>query len=125
MMPNNDARPIVGFRPVRFWAFEGDVIEPPVCVPIPEVAMRPATAVAVPVDDPPGSMSGLVGAHAFTVVIVPFGVVALVVASGPIWVLPNTIDPASFSLATVVASNGGTKLSKMNEFAVVTVPAVK
>ncbi len=57
--------------------------------------------------------------------IVPLGAVARVVASGPIWVLPSTIAPAALRLATVVASNGGTKSWKMNEFAVVTVPAVK
>ena len=100
---------MVGFRPVRFWAFDGAVIEPPVWVPTPDVTMRPATAVPVPVDDPPGSTSGSAGAHALTVVIVPLGVVARVVASGPIWVLSSTIAPADSKPATVVASNGGTK----------------
>jgi hypothetical protein len=111
-------------RPVRFWAFDGAVIDPPVCVPIPEVAIRPATDVAVPVDEPPGFVPGFVGVQALIVVVMPFGVVARVVANGPIWVFPRTTPPAALSLTTVVASNGGTKPWKMNELAVVSTPAV-
>jgi len=77
-------------------------------VPIDEVAIRPATEQAGPVDDPPGSIDGVPGVQALTVVIVPFGVVARVVASGPIWPLPTTMPPAAFSRATEVASYGGT-----------------
>ncbi len=97
---------------------------PPVWVPIDEVAIRPATEHAGPVDEPPGSIDGSFGVHAFTVVTVPFGVVARVVASGPIWPLPMTIPPAALRRATDVASYGGTNDSKMNEFAVVVTPAV-
>src|SRR5690606_39818376 len=100
----SDARPMVGFRRVRPWALGGLVIEPPVCVPTLDVAMRPATAVAEPVEEPPGSTAGFVGAQALTVVISPVGVVARVVASGPICVLPSTIAPAALRAATVVAS---------------------
>jgi hypothetical protein len=67
---------------------------------------------------------GFVGVHAFTVVTIPSGVVARVVASGPICVFPSTMAPAAWSMATVVASNGGAKSAKMNEFAVVVIPAV-
>ena len=59
-------------------------MDPPVWVPIEEDAIRAATAVADPEDDPPGVTFDSKGAHAFTVVIVPVGVVARVVASGPI-----------------------------------------
>src|SRR5688572_1853523 len=115
---------MVGFSPVRFCAFDGAVIEPPVCVPMPDTASRPATAVAVPVEQPPGLVDGFDGVHAFTVVTTPFGVVARVVASGPIWVLPSTMPPAAVSRATAVASNGGTKSAKTYELAVVATPAV-
>src|SRR5690348_6692033 len=98
---------------------------PPVCVPIDDVAMRPATEQAGPVDEPPGSIEGSPGVQALTVVTVPFGVVARVVASGPIWPLPITMPPAALSRATEVASYGGTKVWKMNELAVVVMPAVK
>jgi hypothetical protein len=124
MMPCSDTRPIVGLIPVRFCALDGAVIEPPVWVPMPEAAIRPATAVAVPVDEPPGSVFGLVGVHALTVVTTPSGVVARVVASGPICVLPSTIPPAALSRATAVASNGGTKSRNRYELAVVCTPAV-
>ena len=104
MMPCSDTLPMVGLRPVRFCALDGAVMEPPVWVPVPAVAIRPATAVAVPVEEPPGSTRGSVGAQALTVVTTPAGVVARVVASGPIWVLPNTIAPFPVSRATGVAS---------------------
>src|SRR5258705_5481843 len=99
-----DVRPIVGFRPVRFCWLDGPTMLPPVCVPIDEHAIRPATAVAGPVDEPPGSTDGSCGVQAVTVVTVPFGAVARVVASGPIWPLPTTIPPAALSRATDVAS---------------------
>src|SRR3954467_13671524 len=124
MIPYSETRPMVGLRPVRFCAFDGAVMEPPVWVPVPDVAIRPATEVAVPDDDPPGSTFGWDGAHALTVVITPAGVVARVVASGPICVLPSTIAPPALSPATAVASNGGTKSLKRNEFAVVRTPSV-
>ena len=56
-MPCSETRPIVGLMPVRPWAFEGFVIEPPVCVPVLDAAMRAATAVADPLEDPPGLTS--------------------------------------------------------------------
>jgi hypothetical protein len=55
MMPRSEVRPIVGFRPVSPCWLEGFVIDPPVCVPMLEHAMRPAVAVAEPDDEPPGS----------------------------------------------------------------------
>src|SRR5882672_3501472 len=116
---------MVGFRPVRFCWLDGLTIEPPVWVPMLHVAIRPATEQAGPVDEPPGSVAMLSGVHALTVVIVPFGVVARVVASGPIWPLPSTIPPAAFSRATAVASVSGTKSAKMKELARVGTPAVK
>src|SRR5688572_26523149 len=124
MMPYNETRPMVGLSPVRFWAFDGAVIDPPVWVPVPEVASRPATAVPVPVDEPPGLVPGFIGVHALTVVTTPAGVVARVVASGPIWVLPSTSAPQPLSRATDVASNGGTKSWNRKELAVVGTPAV-
>src|SRR5882757_3477658 len=99
-MPCRETRPMVGFRPVRFWAFDGAMIEPPVWVPTLEVAILEATAVADPEDEPPGSTLGSAGVHALTVVIRPSGVVARVVASGPIWVLPRTMPPAAVSRRT-------------------------
>src|SRR5882757_2365305 len=119
-----EVRPIVGLRPVRFCWLDGLTMLPPVWVPIDEVAIRPATEQAGPVDDPPGSIDGVPGVQALSVVIVPFGVVARVVASGPICPLPITMPPAAFSRATDVASYGGTNEAKMNEFAVVVTPAV-
>ena len=85
------------------------MIDPPVWVPIEHVAIRPATAVADPVDDPPGYTAGSSGVQALTVVIMPSGVVALVVASGPICVLPRTMPPACKMRVTTVASKVGTK----------------
>ena len=123
--PYSDTRPIVGLIPVSPWAFEGFVIDPPVCVPVLEAAMRAATAVADPLDEPLGLTSSWCGAHALAVVRSPVGVLAAVVASGPICVLPSRIAPASRSRAQAVASKSGTKPSKMNEFAVVRTPAVK
>lgn len=117
-------RPIVGLTPVRPCAVDGPVIEPPVCVPTDDAAIRPATAVADPVDEPPGFTDGVFGVQVLTVVTTPSGVVARVVASGPICVLPMMIAPAGFSRATPVASKVGTKSSKMYEFAVVRTPAV-
>ena len=99
-------------------------MDPPVWVPVLESAKRAATAVADPLDDPPGLTRGIVGAHAFTVVFCPVGVVALLVANGPIWVFPSRMLPSAFKRAHAVASNSGTKSSKMNEFAVVRTPAV-
>ena len=64
------------------------------------------------------------GVQAFTVVTMPSGVVARVVASGPICILPRTMPPAAFRRATAVASKVGTKFWKMYELAVVSVPAV-
>nr|WP_281282716.1 hypothetical protein [Nonomuraea terrae] len=93
-------------------------------MPVPADASRPATAVAVPVDEPPGLTPGSSGVHALTVVISPDGVVARVVASGPIWVLPSTIAPAALSDATAVASKPGTKSRNRNELAVVGTPRV-
>src|SRR5438876_8364749 len=123
-MPCSETLPIVGFSPVRFCAFDGAVIEPPVCVPTAEVAIRDATAVADPDDEPPGSVVGSFGVHAFTVVIRPSGVVARVVANGPICVLPRTIPPAAVNRRTAVASKGGTKSANRYEFAVVVTPCV-
>lgn len=111
MIPYSDTRPMVGLSPVRFCAIDGLVIDPPVWVPMLEVAIRPATAVAEPEDEPPGSVEGLAGVQALTVVIRPSGVVARVVASGPICILPSSMPPAPLSLATAVASKGGTKSS--------------
>ena len=54
----------------------------------------------------------------------PAGVVARVVASGPICVLPSTIAPAPTSRATAVASNGGTKPSNTKGLTLVSMPAV-
>ena len=68
MIPYSDVRPIVGLRPVRFCWLDGLVIEPPVWVPMLEQASRPATAVAEPDDEPPGSYAGVFGVHALTVV---------------------------------------------------------
>ena len=95
---------MVGLRPVRFCWFEGSTMLPPVCVPIDEVAIRAATVQAGPVEEPPGSTEGSEGVQALTVVIRPSGVVARVVANGPICPLPMTIPPAFFSRATPVAS---------------------
>jgi hypothetical protein len=78
-----------------------------------DVAIRAATAQAGPVDEPPGSTLGSSGVQAFTVVMVPLGVVARVVASGPICPLPSTMPPAALSRATEVASWSGTKSAKM------------
>src|SRR5919197_1157683 len=89
MMPYSETRPMVGFRPVRFCALDGAMIEPPVWVPTLEVAIRDATAVADPDEEPPGSVAGFAGVQALTVVIRPSGVVARVVASGPICILPS------------------------------------
>src|ERR671917_2774952 len=122
MIPYRDVRPIVGFSPVSACWLDGLVIEPPVCVPMLEAAIRPATAVAEPDDEPPGSYDGVFGVQALTVVTRPSGVVARVVASGPIWVLPRITAPASSSRATHVASSSGTNPSKMYEFAVVSTP---
>src|SRR5699024_9168488 len=99
--------------PVRFWALDGAVMEPPVWVPTLDVAIRPATAVAEPDEDPPGFVRGSAGVQALTVVMRPSGVVARVVASGPIWVFPRTMPPAPVRLDTAVASNGGVKSLKM------------
>ena len=117
MTPFRETRPIVGFRPVRFCRLAGLTMEPPVWVPMEDDAIRPATAQAGPVDEPPGSMSGLSGVQALTVVIMPLGVVARVVASGPICPLPSRMPPAALRRATAVASVTGTKSLKMKEFA--------
>ena len=55
MIPYSEVRPIVGLSPVSPCWFDGLVIEPPVWVPMLEHASRPATAVAEPEDEPPGS----------------------------------------------------------------------
>ena len=68
---------------------------------------------------------GSPGAHALRVVRTPSGVVALVVAKGPIWVLPRRMAPPSWSRAQAVASYSGTKSAKMWELAVVRTPRVK
>jgi hypothetical protein len=60
-----------------------------------------------------------------TVVTSPSGVVARVVASGPICVLPRITAPSRSSRATHVASSSGTKPSKMYELAVVSTPFVQ
>ena len=99
-------------------------MEPPVCVPVLLAARRAATAVAEPLEDPPGLTDESWGAQAFSVVVSPSGVVARLVASGPIWVFPSRIAPPSLSRDQVVASKSGTKSAKMWEFAVVSTPAV-
>src|SRR5690349_3216835 len=101
--------------PVRPCAFDGAVIEPPVCVPIDDVARRPAVAVAEPVDEPPGFVLALFGVQALRVVVMPSGVVA----SGPICILPSTMPPAPLRRDTAVASKVGTKSWKMYELQVV------
>lgn len=125
MTPCRETRPIVGFSPVRFCWLDGSTIEPPVWVPMEEDASRAATAQAGPVEEPPGSTDGSSGVHALTVVTVPFGVVARVVASGPICPFPRRIPPACRSRATAVASSSGTKSSKMKELQRVGTPSVK
>ena len=75
---------MVGLIPVSPCAFDGFVIEPPVCVPVPHGAILLATAVADPLEEPPGLTFSANGAQALTVVRVPVGVVAAVVANGPI-----------------------------------------
>lgn len=125
MTPWMDTRPMVGFSPVRFCWLEGSTMEPPVWVPIEDAAMRPATEQAGPVEEPPGSTPGSPGVQALTVVTVPFGFVARVVASGPICPLPSTIALAAFSRATAVASSSGTKSTKMEELQRVGTPRVK
>ncbi len=115
---------MVGFRPVSPCRLDGFVMDPPVCVPVLEAAMRAATDVADPLDEPPGSTEGSAGAHAFTVVGSPSGVVARLVARGPICVFPRRIAPAAFRRAQAVPSKSGTKSAKMCEFAVVRTPAV-
>src|SRR3989337_1909763 len=107
-MPWRDTRPMVGLSPVSPCCDDGLVMDPPVWVPVLDAAMRAATDVADPEDEPPGSTVGSPGAHALRVVRTPSGVVALVVAKGPIWVLPRRMAPPSWSRAQDVASYSGT-----------------
>ena len=65
------------------------------------------TAVAEPLEDPPGLTDESWGAQAFSVVVSPSGVVARLVARGPIWVFPSRIAPPSLSRDQVVASQSG------------------
>jgi hypothetical protein len=118
-MPKSEARPKVGLRPVRFCAWEGLVIEPPVCVPVPDVDSRPATAVAVPPLEPLGLYRMSSGVHAFTVVAVPSGSRARPEASGPIAALPIMMAPAAFMRAWTVESYPGTKSAYTGDIAVV------
>jgi hypothetical protein len=115
---------MVGLRPVSPWAREGAVTEPPVWVPMEERARRAATAVADPVEEPPGFTEGSPGAQAFSVVTSPSGVRARVVARGPICVFPTMMPPSSWRRVTAGAVHAGTKSRKMWELAVVGTPLV-
>src|SRR3954466_3287728 len=97
-------------------------MDPPVSVPIATGASRAATAAAEPPPEPPGVRSrshGLRdGPNAECSVLDPM-------ANSSRLVLPRIGSPAERSLATTVASYGGTQPSRMREPHVVGWPVVQ
>src|SRR5437868_15240218 len=96
-------------------------IDPPVSEPSASGAMPAATATADPPLDPPGMRSV---AHGFRAG--PNAEFSLddPMANSSQFVLPMITAPAASSRETAVASNGGTKRSRMRDEAVVRMPRV-
>ena len=96
--------------------------EPPVSVPNPPAASPPATAAADPPDEPPGTRvrsQGLrVSLNAECSVDEPM-------ANSSMFVLPRSTAPAFRRRATIVASYGGTNVSRTFDPQVVRTPAVQ
>ncbi len=68
MTPCSEIRPKVGLMHVSPCRFPGPMTEPPVWVPTAATARRPATAVALPDDEPPGDRRSSFAAQALRVV---------------------------------------------------------
>src|SRR5262245_6518228 len=114
-------RPYVGLSPTTPQKAAGWRTEPPVSVPRAEAASSPATAAAEPPDEPPGTRSRSQG---FRVGLKAECSVEEPIANSSMLVLPSITAPAAPSLATQVASYGGTKPSRIFEPQVVTTPSV-
>ncbi len=76
----------------------GRITEPPVCVPVPKVTWKSATAAAEPDDEPPGVCAGLCG-----FLVGP----GKRLANSVVTVLPSRIAPSPRASATVAASASG------------------
>src|SRR6185369_10394686 len=97
-------------------------IEPPVSVPSAAKISRAATAAAEPPELPPGVRSG---AYGFWVVKNAEFSVDEPIANSSMLVLPTITAPARSSLATAVASYGGTKPERIFEPQLVSQPWVQ
>jgi hypothetical protein len=99
--PYRDGPPYVGFPPTTPQTAAGWRIEPPVSVPIPSGASKPATAAADPPEEPPGTRArshGLwEGPKAEFSVDEP-------IANSSMLVLPRITTPARRSRRVMVAS---------------------
>src|SRR5688500_4293398 len=104
-MPERDTVPYVGRSPTRPQRAAGCLIEPPVSEPSAHGARPPATALAEPPEDPPGTRLGsqgfLEGPYAEFSVDEP-------IANSSMFVLPSRGRPASLQRAATVESNTGT-----------------
>src|SRR6185295_17666007 len=114
-------RPYVGLKPTTPQKAAGWRTEPPVSVPNEPAASPPATAAAEPPDEPPGTRAR---SHGLRVSWNAECSVDEPIANSSMLVLPRITAPAALSRATIVASYGGTKFSRIFEPHVVRTPRV-
>src|SRR5437762_11987754 len=114
-------RPYVGLKPTTPQKAAGWRTEPPVSVPNEPAASPPATAAAEPPDEPPGTRAR---SHGLRVRWYAECSVDEPIANSSMLVLPRITTPAALSRATIVASYGGTKCSRIFEPHVVRTPRV-
>src|SRR5690349_14596365 len=94
-------RPIVVLRPGRTHQDAGMRTEPPVSVPMPNGAIRAATATAVPYDEPPGVLAAFRSQRFHGE---PIGSLLpqQTYPTPPEWDLPSEIVPPAINFCTIV-----------------------
>src|SRR5262249_35803478 len=111
-----------GFIPTTPQNDAGSRMEPPVSVPSAARHWSAATAAAEPPDDPPATRVRLCG---FAVGPKAEFSVEEPIANSSMFVFPTNTAPSRRSLSITVASNGGTKFSRILDAQVVRTPVVQ
>src|ERR1700722_13813925 len=121
MTPKRLTRLYVGLIPTTPQKEAGSRIDPPVSVPSEARHSFAATAAADPPDEPPATRAVSCG-----LVVVPNAEFSVEepIANSSMLVLPTKIAPSARNRSITVASNGGTKFSRIRDAQVVRTPLV-